>query len=67
MRPEARQAYDVCRRLEEGLAALAITPRPVALDMRRGALSPGRPATLPLHLVDQPSDDGFSSYEVQPG
>ena len=73
MRPDVRHAYDVCRRLEDVLTALSIATRPspaaetVSIDARLGAPAPGRPTTLPLHLVDQPSDDGFSVYEVQPG
>ncbi len=71
MRPDVRRAYDVCRTLDDVLAALSIAIRPsavtVSLDARRSLMSPGRPASLPLHLVDQPSDDGFSIYDVQPG
>ena len=71
MRTDVRHAYSVCHTLDDVLAAFSIAVRPsavtVSLDARRGTLSPGRPATLPLHLVDQPSDDGFSAYEVQPG
>ena len=73
MRPDVRHAYDVCHRLEDVLTAFSIAMRPspapgtVSIDVRLGAPAPGRPTTLPLHLVDQPSDDGFSVYEVQPG
>ena len=73
MRPDLRQAYDVCRTLDDVLTALSISKRPsapsetVSLEARRLTLVPGRPSTLPLHLVDQPSDDGFSVYDVQPG
>ncbi len=73
MRPDVRHAYAVCRTLEDVLTALSITSRPspvsktVSIDGRLGAPASRRPTTLPLHLVDQPSDDGFSVYEVQPG
>ncbi len=73
MRPDVRHAYEVCRTLDDVLSALAIAVRPnpvsetVSIEARLGAPAPGRPTTLPLHLVDQPSDDGFAVYEVQPG
>ncbi len=73
MRSDVRHAYAVCRTLDDVLTALSIATRPnpvaeiVSIDARFGAPAPGRPTTLPLHLVDQPSDDGFSVYEVQPG
>ena len=73
MRPDLRNAYDVCRTLDDLLPALSIAARPasvpetVSIDEGLGAAAAGRPTLLPLHLVDQPSDDGFSVYEVQPG
>ena len=73
MRPDCRNAYAVCRTLEDLLSALSITARPasstekVSIDERLGGAAAGRSASLPLHLVDQPSDEGFSVYDVQPG
>ena len=73
MRPDLRNAYEVCRTLDDLLAALSIAARPalvtetIAIEKRLGCAAAGRPTLLPLHLVDQPSDDGFSVYEVQPG
>ncbi len=73
IRPEILRAYDVCHTLDDVLAALSIAPRPAsvlgsaAVEASQGGAAAGRPTSLPLHLVDQPSDAGFSVYEVQPG
>ncbi len=73
MRPGILQAYDVCHTIDDVLAALSLAVRPasvmgsVAVEASLGDAAAGRPTSLPLHLVDQPSDAGFSVYEVQPG